>query len=152
MFCPFCNNSDTIVKDSRISSDGKSVRRRRMCENCNARFSTFEKPHVREIYVIKRSGVKKLFDRQKIHDSIATAMRKRNNSDVIIEQIVNKICAVIQNSKNDEIPTRQIGDMILNELAQIDEVAYIRFASVYKDFLTAKDFTRFINFSQKIKN
>jgi len=149
MKCPFCDFKDTSVKDSRLAEAGKSVRRRRLCENCNARFSTYETPHLKELYVIKRSGVKKPFEKSKISNSIATAMRKRNTEDLQVEKIVNRICGQLESSSETEITTRKIGELILTELAQIDEVAYIRFASVYKDFMTVQDFSRFINTIKK---
>jgi len=145
MNCPFCNDKATSVKDSRLTSEGSVIRRRRQCENCGARFSTYETAKLKEIIVIKRSGIKKPFDRQKIYNSISTATRKRNVDDNIIENIVNNICGILESSKESEIQSRKIGDLILSELAQVDEVAYIRFASVYKDFMTAKDFSKFIN-------
>lgn len=145
MKCPFCDYKDTSVKDSRLAEAGKSVRRRRYCENCMARFSTYETPHLKELYVIKRSGIKKPFEKTKISSSIATAMRKRNTKDHEIEKIVNRLCGILESSTETEITTRKIGELILAELAQIDEVAYIRFASVYKDFMTVQDFSRFIN-------
>ncbi len=145
MKCPFCGSKDTSVKDSRGSDSGLSIRRRRICPECNARFSTYETPQLKEIYVIKRSGTKKEFQKSKIYNSIATAMRKRNAEDQQIEKIVNKICGILESNKETEIPTRKIGELILAELANIDEVAYIRFASVYKDFMTVQDFSKFIN-------
>ncbi|MDX1917212.1 MAG: transcriptional regulator NrdR [Rickettsiaceae bacterium] len=145
MKCPFCNQEDTIVKDSRACNNNENIRRRRYCGKCHAKFSTLEKPIRKELYVIKRSGAKRIFEMQKIYDSINMALRKRNASDQLVETIVNKICMSLYSSNEREIPTRKIGDMILDELARIDEVAYIRFASVYKDFMTARDFSRFIN-------
>lgn len=151
MKCPFCDFLDTAVKDSRISDAGLRVRRRRFCPNCNAKFSTYETPQLKEIYVIKRSGAKKIFQKSKIYNSIATAMRKRNTEDQQIEKIVNKICGILESNKETEIHTRKIGELILAELASIDEVAYIRFASVYKDFMTVQDFSKFINQIKKAK-
>ena len=151
MKCPFCSFSDTNVKDSRIASSGSVVRRRRQCPNCNARFSTYEEAKLKEISVIKRSGIKKPFDRAKIYNSIATAMRKRDVDDKQIDEIVNNICGKLEGSSETEILTRKIGDLILEELAKVDEVAYIRFASVYKDFMSVQDFSRFINMIKKSK-
>ena len=145
MKCPFCDNRNTLVKDSRGNTSAGQVRRRRYCESCNAKFSTLEKPILKELYVIKRSGARKPFEISKIHASINTALRKRNAGDQMIETIANRIYIYLQSLNETEIPTRRIGDMILEELAEIDEVAYIRFASVYKDFMTTKDFSRFIN-------
>lgn len=144
MKCPFCNNLDTSVKDSRSTEDNKSIRRRRFCSQCKNRFTTFEKIQLRELFVIKRSGVKKKFDRIKIIRSILTAIRKRNVTDDQVEQIANQITRELENSDHGEITTHQIGEMIMKSLAQIDQVAYIRFASVYKDFTSAIDFAKFI--------
>jgi transcriptional repressor NrdR len=149
MRCPFCNHPETFVKDSRESSAGSNVRRRRECKNCNARFSTQETAILKELIIIKRSGAKRLFDKNKIYASISTAMRKRALNDKQIEDIVDKICIQLYSMPDNEIPTRKIGDLILSELRQIDEVAYIRFASVYKDFMTTQDFSKFINFIKK---
>ncbi len=145
MKCPFCYNEETVVKDSRTSGSSLSVRRRRYCSNCKVRFSTYEVPHLKELYVIKRSGIKKPFEKSKIYNSIATAMRKRNAEDKQVDRIVNHICGILESGTEVEIPTRKIGDLILTELAGIDEVAYIRFASVYKDFMNVQDFSKFIN-------
>lgn len=149
MKCPFCYFENTFVKDSRNSSDGQTVRRRRECESCGIRFSTYETAKLKDIFVIKRSGMKKPFDRNKIYNSISAATRKRNVDDQRLEKMVNNICANVESSSDSDIQTRQIGDLILEELAKIDEVAYIRFASVYKDFMTAKDFSKFINMIRK---
>ncbi|MDX1924354.1 MAG: transcriptional regulator NrdR [Rickettsiaceae bacterium] len=154
MKCPFCQSINTFVKDSRISTNSENVRRRRSCVDCKAKFSTIEQPILKELYVVKRSGTKKPFERKKIYNAIQTALRKRETEDGLLEKIVNKICLTLQTQQEKEIPTRRIGDMILEELALIDEVAYIRFASVYKDFMSASDFSRFINLikSQKKKS
>ena len=144
MKCPFCEHPDSYVIDSRNNEDRKIIRRRRECEACNKRFTTFEKIQFRELTVIKRSGVKKLFERQKIEKAITTALHKRNITDKQINELVSRIVLEIENSNLREISTRKIGDIIMNELAAIDQVAYIRFASVYKDFSTAHDFAVFI--------
>lgn len=144
MKCPFCLESDTSVKDSRESDEGKAIRRRRECKKCNKRFTTFEQIQLREIVVVKRSGKKRPFDRTKIFKAITTALRKRNFTDEDIEKISNKISLELEISGEKEIPTRKIGTLIMEELAKIDHVAYIRFASVYKDFSSAADFAKFI--------
>lgn len=149
MKCPFCDFQNTLVKDSRTISDGITTRRRRYCQNCKVRFSTYETPKLKEIQVVKRSGLKKPFDRTKIYNSISTATRKRNIDNEQIEKMVNNICGQLESSNDKEILSRKIGDLILSELAVIDEVAYIRFASVYKDFMTARDFSKFINMIKK---
>ena len=145
MNCPFCHQSGTYIKDSRESDGGTITRRRRHCSNCKGKFTTFERIQLRELFVIKRSGIKRPFNRDKVHNSIATALRKRNVADEKITDIIGRITLELKSSNIKEIPTRKIGEMIMQELAKIDHVAYIRFASVYKDFSNAKDFANFIN-------
>jgi len=145
MKCPFCQSSQTSVKDSRDTSDGNVTRRRRHCDKCKGRFTTFERVQIRELVVVKRSGSKRPFDASKVLKSITTALRKRNVSNDKIEEITEKIVLALESGTNREIPTRKIGKLIMHELGKIDPVAYIRFASVYNDFSTAQDFARFIN-------
>jgi len=149
MKCPFCQSTDISVKDSRDTNEGKVIRRRRHCGNCNGRFTTFERIQIRELVVVKRTGIKRPFDRVKILKSITTALRKRNIADEEIEKLTDKIVVELESSSSTEINSRMIGKLIMQELAKIDPVAYIRFASVYKDFATAQDFAKFIS---KIKN
>ena len=149
MKCPFCDSPDTSVKDSRNTDEGKIVRRRRHCGNCGGRFTTFERIQIRELIVVKRSGAKRPFDRTKIEKSIITALRKRNFSDKQIEALSDKIILELESGSTKEIPTRKIGKLIMDELAKVDPVAYIRFASVYKGFANIEDFTRFIGKLQK---
>ncbi|MBN8511746.1 MAG: transcriptional repressor NrdR [Rickettsiales bacterium] len=149
MKCPFCHAPETIVKDTRETEEGKVIRRRRSCTKCKGRFTTFERIQLRELSVIKKSGAKRPFDRNKILKSISTALRKRNFSDEVIENIANNIILEIESSSAREVESRAIGKLIMSELAKIDPVAYIRFASVYKDFANAQDFARFIG---QIKN
>jgi transcriptional repressor NrdR len=149
MQCPFCAAEDTNVKDSRSTDEGKVVRRRRQCDKCGGRFTTFERLQIRELVVVKRSGSKRPFDRNKVRNAIATALRKRNFDDKEIDEISDRIVLELESSSSREIPSRKIGNLIMQELAKIDEVAYIRFASVYKDFTNAQDFAKFIN---KIKD
>ena len=144
MHCPFCNHPVTDVKDSRSAHENKVVRRRRACTKCKGRFTTFERITLRELFVIKRSGVKKKFDRDKIIKSMLAAVRKRSVSSEQIEQIADKIQHELEKSASGEILTRKIGEMIMKSLASIDQVAYIRFASVYRDFSSAQDFAKFI--------
>ena len=144
MKCPFCQSAETSVKDSRDTSEGKVIRRRRHCSNCNGRFTTFERIQLRELVVIKRTGAKRQFDRAKILKSITTALRKRNITDDKIEELTDKIVLELESSSSREINSRMIGQLIMKKLAKIDPVAYIRFASVYKDFSTAADFAKFI--------
>ncbi len=144
MKCPFCNTSGTSVKDSRTTDEEKIIRRRRHCGNCGRRFTSFERIQIRELIVVKRSGAKRLFDRTKVEKSIITALRKRNFSDKEIESLSDRIISELESSSYKEIPTRKIGKLIMQELAKVDPVAYIRFASVYKDFTNIEDFTRLI--------
>jgi transcriptional repressor NrdR len=145
MKCPFCLSANSVVKDSRDTEDGSAVRRRRHCDDCKARFTTMEKVQLRELWVIKKSGAKRILDREKIHNSIATALRKRNISENIVANLINIIMKNLESNTSREIHTSQIGEMIMEELLKIDHVAYIRFASVYKEFKSAKDFAKFIS-------
>ena len=149
MKCPFCDEPNTNVKDSRNTDEEKIVRRRRHCSKCGGRFTTFERIQIRELIVIKRSGAKRPFDRTKVEKSIITALRKRNFSDKQIEALNDKIILELESVTTKEIPTRKIGKLIMHELAKVDPVAYIRFASVYKDFANIEDFARFISKLQK---
>jgi transcriptional repressor NrdR len=149
MKCPFCDAIDTSVKDSRDSDESRVIRRRRHCNKCKGRFTTFERIQFRELVVIKRTGAKRPFDRTKILKAITTALRKRNFTNDDIEKLTAKIVLEIESSSKREIKSRMIGKLIMQELANIDPVAYIRFASVYKDFANAQDFARFIS---KIKS
>lgn len=149
MKCPFCEAKNTSVKDSRETDEAKAIRRRRHCSNCNGRFTTFERVQFRELIVVKRTGAKRPFDRTKILKSITTALRKRNFTNEDIEQLAERIILELESSTTKEIKSRTIGKLIMQELAKIDPVAYIRFASVYKDFSNAQDFAKFIS---KIKN
>src|ERR1044071_6831437 len=145
MNCPFCHKAGTYVKDSRETENGVVIRRRRYCSNCRGRFTTFERIQLRELFVIKRTGVKKPFNRDKVQNSITTAVRKRNISSDKINEITNQIVLELESSNNREVPTRKIGEMIMQELAKIDHVAYIRFASVYRDFTSPGDFAKFVS-------
>lgn len=146
MKCPFCLQSNTFVKNSRDTEDGNVVRRRRICISCKRRFTTLERIQLRELIVIKRSGIKKPFDRDKLYKSISASTNKRNISDEVINNITNKIVLELENDFNDtEITTETIGELVMRELAKVDPVAYIRFASVYMDFSNIQDFSKFIN-------
>ncbi len=144
MRCPFCGAEDTQVKDSRPVEDGTGIRRRRQCSACGARFNTLERVQLRDLTVVKRDGGKLPFDRSKLTRSIAIATRKRGIDPDRIERIVNGIVRRIETSGESEVSTRTLGDLVLDSLKELDEVAYVRFASVYKDFATAKDFEAFI--------
>ncbi|AUN33343.1 NrdR family transcriptional regulator [alpha proteobacterium AAP38] len=144
MRCPFCGNDDTQVKDSRPTDDGSAIRRRRFCPACGARFTTFERVQLRELYVVKASGQKEPFDREKLLRSMRISLRKRPVDADRIDRVVNSIVRQLESSGETEIPSTQIGEMVMNQLAGIDKVAYIRYASVYRDFREAADFNDFV--------
>lgn len=144
MRCPFCNFMDTQVRNSRPTEDNASIRRRRECTNCDGRFTTFERVKLGDITVVKKSGDHMPFERDKIAKSIYTALRKRPFSRDDIEKFISKIIQTLESQGDSAIPSRVIGEMVLNELAHLDRVAYVRFASVYKDFQDSEDFNRFI--------
>lgn len=143
MRCPFCTHEDSQVKDSRPTEDGASIRRRRQCEGCGARFTTFERIQLRELTVVKSENRREPFDRTKLDRSIAIACRKRPVDPVKIERLVTAIQRQIETSGENEIPASSVGEMVMDGLKALDSVAYIRFASVYKDFREAKDFEDF---------
>ncbi len=140
MKCPFCGHDDTQVKDSRPSDDGTSIRRRRYCPECNSRFTTFERVQLRELTVVKKNGERRLFDRDKLMRSLGIALRKRPVTSEQTEQLATRITQKLESIGENEIPTAMIGKIVMEELKKIDTVAYIRFASVYRDFTEAKDF------------
>ncbi len=140
MKCPFCGHADTQVKDSRPSEDGLAIRRRRYCPECNSRFTTFERVQLRELTVLKKSGERRIFDREKLARSLTMALRKRPVAPDQIEQLITRITQKLESLGENEIPTALVGKIVMEELKKIDSVAYIRFASVYRDFREAKDF------------
>ncbi len=144
MRCPFCAHDNSQVKDSRPTEDNTAIRRRRQCEGCGARFTTFERVQLRDLVVLKKDGKRVPFDRDKLARSIAIAIRKRGVDQEQIERIVNGIVRRIETSGEHEVPTERIGALAMESLAKLDEVAYVRFASVYRDFATARDFEEFI--------
>ena len=144
MRCPFCSNEDSQVKDSRPSEDNTSIRRRRFCEKCGSRFTTYERIQLRDLIVIKKNNQKEVFDRDKIFRSISLALRKRIADQNKIESIVNGIVRKLENSGETEIKTSIIGELIMAALLNLDQVAYVRFASVYKNFREARDFEDFL--------
>jgi transcriptional repressor NrdR len=144
MRCPFCGNIETQVKDSRISDDGESIKRRRYCTACDSRFTTFERVQLREILVIKKNGEKKIFDPEKLKKSIEMAVRKRPVSEMQVEKLVNNIVRQLEVESETEIASSKIGEMVMVALEKLDKVAFVRFASVYKNFEKADDFQRFI--------
>lgn len=144
MHCPFCGYEDTQVKDSRPAEDGGAIRRRRHCNQCDARFTTFERIQLRELTVLKKDGKKKPFDRDKLTRSINLAVRKRPVEPEEVDQAVNKIVRVLEGRGENEITTDTIGEIVMQVLAELDPVAYVRFASVYREFREAQDFQDFI--------
>ena len=143
MRCPFCFHADSQVKDSRPTEDGASIRRRRQCESCGARFSTFERVQLRELTVVKKDGDRQQFERSKLERSISIAARKRPVTVDQIERLVSSIQRQLETSGDSEVDAARVGEMVMDGLQQLDSVAYIRFASVYKDFREAKDFEAF---------
>jgi len=143
MRCPFCAHDNSQVKDSRPTEDNTAIRRRRQCEGCGARFTTFERVQLREIMVIKSNQDREAFDRAKIEQSVTLACRKRNVSEERIDQLVSGIQRQVETLGESEIPAKAIGELVMDGLRQLDSVAYIRFASVYRDFTEAKDFEEF---------
>lgn len=145
MRCPFCQNEDTQVKDSRPTEDGASIRRRRQCGKCGARFTTFERVQLRELIVVKRSTGKRVpFEREKLLRSVKIALNKRPVDDDQIEQMVSGIVRRLESLGESEIASGVIGEMVMEALANLDPVAYVRYASVYQDFREAGDFRRFL--------
>ena len=144
MRCPFCSNEDSQVKDSRPTEDNTAIRRRRICDQCGSRFTTFERIQLRDLVVIKSNNQKEIFDRDKTFRSLSMALRKRNIDQDKIEKIVNAIVRKLENSGETEIKTSLIGQYIMDALSHLDQVAYVRFASVYKNFREVKDFEDFL--------
>ncbi len=148
MRCPFCAHDDSQVKDSRPTEDNTAIRRRRQCNSCGARFTTFERVQLRDITVLKSGGPdgeerREAFDRSKIEQSVALACRKRGIAQERLDQLVSGIQRQIETLGESEVDSKQIGEMVMDGLRQLDSVAYIRFASVYRDFSEARDFQEF---------
>jgi transcriptional repressor NrdR len=141
--CPFCAHADTQVKDSRPTEDDTAIRRRRQCESCGARFTTFERVQLREVTVVKNTGKREPFDRSKIEQSVMLACRKRGMEQERIDQLVSGIQRQVETAGESEVSSSTIGEMVMEGLRQLDSVAYIRFASVYRDFSEARDFEEF---------
>ena len=144
MRCPFCGSDETQVKDSRPAEDGASVRRRRECSACGGRFTTFERVQLRELMVVKNTGKRAPFDRDKLMRSILIALRKREFEPERVEQMVSGIVRRLEASGENEIETTKVGELVMEGLAKLDDVAYVRYASVYKNFREAKDFEQFL--------
>ena len=145
MRCPFCGNDDTQVKDSRPTEDNAAIRRRRICGNCGARFTTFERVQLRELTVVKSSNDREPFDREKLLRSMRIALRKRPVEADRVERVVNSIVRQLESSGETEIPSKQVGEMAMQALGQLDQIAYIRYASVYRNFREASDFNEFLD-------
>jgi transcriptional repressor NrdR len=143
MRCPFCSHENSQVKDSRPTEDGASIRRRRQCEECSARFTTFERVQLRDLTVVKAGNRREPFDRTKLERSIAIACRKRPVPQERIDRLVSSLQRQIETSGDSEITSTRIGELVMDGLKALDPVAYIRFASVYKDFTEARDFEEF---------
>ncbi len=150
MRCPFCAHDDLQVKDSRPTEDSTSIRRRRQCESCGARFTTFERVQLREVTVVKSAGRREAFDRGKLEQSIALAVRKRGLEQERIDQLVSGIQRQVETSGDSEVLSARIGELVMEGLRQLDSVAYIRFASVYRDFGEARDFEEFASSVREI--
>ena len=149
MRCPFCAHDDTQVKDSRPTEDNTSIRRRRQCSSCGARFTTFERVQLREVIVVKSGDRREAFDRSKLEQSVTLACRKRGVDQERIDQLVSGIQRQVETAGDAEVASARIGEMVMDGLRQIDSVAYIRFASVYRDFSEAKDFEEFASTVQE---
>ena len=151
MRCPYCGHEDSQVKDSRPTEDGAAIRRRRQCEGCAARFTTFERIQLRDIVVVKSDGKSEPFDREKLARSIELACRKREIDGVRIERLVSGIQRQLETSGENEVQSARIGGLAMEGLKGLDSVAYIRFASVYKDFTEAKDFEEFVGSIREVR-
>ena len=144
MRCPSCNHTDTQVKDSRPTDDNTAIRRRRQCPECTARFTTFERVYLRDITVVKSNGRRELFDRDKIERSMRIALRKRPVEERKFESAVNAMVRRVEQSGEAEVSSEQVGGLVMETLEALDPVAYVRFASVYRNFREAKDFEDFV--------
>lgn len=149
MRCPFCAHDDTQVKDSRPTEDNASIRRRRQCSSCGARFTTFERVQLREVVVAKSGDRREPFERSKLEQSVALACRKRSIDQERLDQLISGIQRQVETSGEAEVPSSHIGELVMEGLRQIDSVAYIRFASVYRDFSEARDFEEFASTVQQ---
>jgi transcriptional repressor NrdR len=144
MRCPFCGHDETQVKDSRPSEDGAAIRRRRLCPACEGRFTTFERVQLRELTILKRSGRRAPFERDKLARSLSVALRKRPVEPERVERMISTIVRQLESMGETELPSSTIGELIMKHLKQLDDVAYVRYASVYRDFRETQDFARFL--------
>ncbi|MFL5518442.1 MAG: transcriptional regulator NrdR [Gemmatimonadales bacterium] len=144
MRCPFCGHAESQVKDSRPSEDGAAIRRRRLCPDCGGRFTTFERVQLRELTIVKRSGRRTPFDRDKLARSVAIAIRKRPVDPEQVERMISAIVRQLESMGETELPSSAVGELVMTHLKQLDDVAYVRYASVYRDFRETQDFARFL--------
>jgi transcriptional repressor NrdR len=144
MRCPFCGHAESQVKDSRPSEDGAAIRRRRLCPECEGRFTTFERVQLRELTILKRSGRRTPFERDKLARSIAIATRKRPIEPERIERMISVIVRQLESMGETELPSSAVGEMVMKQLKSLDDVAYVRYASVYRDFREAGEFATFL--------
>lgn len=144
MRCPFCGADDTQVKDSRPTEEGAAIRRRRACTGCGARFTTFERVQLRELTVVKEGGKREPLDRDKLARSMNIALRKRNVDPERVERVINSIVRRLESSGESEVSSSAVGEIVMAALASLDQVAYVRFASVYRNFREASDFEEFV--------
>jgi transcriptional repressor NrdR len=144
MICPFCGNADTQVKDSRPAEDGAAIRRRRLCGKCEARFTTFERVQLREITIVKRNGRRSVFDRDKLERSFDIALRKRDIDADDVARAINEIVRKLESHADGDVPSEKVGELVMSSLYNLDQVAYVRYASVYRNFREAKDFEAFV--------
>ena len=144
MRCPFCGHAESQVKDSRPSEDGAAIRRRRMCPECGGRFTTFERVPLRELIIVKRSGRRSPFDRDKLVRSVGLATQKRPVDPERVERMINGIVRQLESMGETELPSSTVGEMVMKALKSLDDVAYVRYASVYRDFKETSDFAKFL--------
>ncbi len=150
MRCPFCAHDDSQVKDSRPTEDNTSIRRRRQCSSCGARFTTFERVQLRDVTIVKSGDRREPFDRSKLEQSVTLACRKRDVTQEQIDQLVSGIQRQVETAGESEVSSSRLGEMVMDGLRQLDSVAYIRFASVYRDFSEARDFEEFASTVQEV--
>ena len=145
MRCPFCGHMESQVKDSRPSEDGAAIRRRRLCPECGGRFTTFERVQLRELTIVKRSGRRTPFDREKLARSVALPLRKRNIEPERVDRLINGIVRQLESMGETELASSVVGEMVMKSLKALDDVAYVRYASVYRDFKHTDDFAQFLS-------
>ena len=144
MRCPFCGHAESQVKDSRPSEDGAAIRRRRLCPECGGRFTTFERVQLRELTILKRSGRRTPFERDKLARSISIAIRKRPIDPERVERMISSIVRQLESMGETELPSSAVGELVMKQLKALDDVAYVRYASVYRDFRETEDFAKFL--------